>query len=97
MIAEVFPRLVQFTALQPRPYLFPRAGSVAEGARPDCAEDSVQVAPSEGLCFILHLISCNRGEFFFLQVTSFAIVLLRQIVAWHFEEIVPFIVVSMSA
>jgi hypothetical protein len=52
---------------------------------------------AEGLCFILHLIGCNRGELFFLQVMSFARVLRRQIVWGHFQKTIAFIVVSVSA
>src|SRR5262249_55901211 len=38
------------------------------------------------------VVSC-----FSLQVRSFAGVLLRQIVGWHFEQAIPFIVVPVSA
>ena len=52
---------------------------------------------AKGLRFIMHLIGCNRGELFFLQVRSFTRVLRRQIVCGHFQEAIAFIVVSVSA
>src|SRR2546425_9940348 len=88
---------VQVRHSRSRQHLLRRSGFLTPGPWSDDIENTLSITPSEGLCFILHLISCNRGELFFLQVTSFASVLLRQIVARHFEEIIPFIVVSMSA